>query len=478
MPLLKMVTEMKKAGLVISGAVAGVMLSLGLTAFADDTPTKKGALPVEALSKLSQTFGVIKGNYVDEVKDEAMLEDAIAGMVKELDPHSQYFSEKEFAEFREEISGKFSGIGAEVQAGKGAILVITPIEDSPAFKAGILAGDSIVKIDDTPVANLSGLSAGISRLRGKEGTPVKVTVVRKGESKPLVFNIIRAVIQSQSVKSKMIEPGYAWVRLTSFQDPTLKLFAENIRKLYAQGDIKGLVLDLRNNPGGSLPVSIGIASAFLPKDVVVVSSKGRIAQSNEVYKATPSAYATREFQNDLLKDLPAAMKTVPVVVLINGASASASEVVSGALQDHKRATIMGIQSFGKGSVQTLFPVDREGKTAVKITIARYYTPSGQSIQARGVIPDVASDENADGKNPIYTRESDIQGHLSNDSGVKEEKPKDIWDEWVNQEDDDLDGTKKEKAKPKVYGDADDFMLQQAIKYLKGQPIVPVKKKAQ
>ena len=471
MSLSEMVSEMKKAGLVISGAVAGVMLSFDLSAFADDAA--KQALPIAELNKLSQTFDVIKNNYVDPVKDDKLLEDAITGMVKELDPHSEYYNEKDLGQFKEDISGKFSGIGAEVQAGKGAILVVAPIEDTPAYKAGILAGDSIVKIDDAPVANLSGLSAGISKLRGKEGTPVKLTIVRQGESKPLVFNIIRAVIQSQSVKAKMIEPGYAWIRITSFQDPTLKEFVEQAQKMYAQGDVKGIVLDLRNNPGGSLPVSIGVASAFLPQNVTVVSAKGRIDSANRVYKNEPSSYATQGFQSDALKGLPAGMKNVPVVVLINGASASASEVVSGALQDNKRATIMGIQSFGKGSVQTLFPLDSQGKTAVKITIARYYTPSGKSIQARGVIPDVAVDENADGRNPLYTREADIQNHLSNDSGVAEEKPQDIWDKSIKQEDD-PDAAAKKDAKPKKFGDDDDFMLQQAIKQLKGLPVQKAK----
>lgn len=470
MSLSEMVSEMKKAGLVISGAVAGVMLSFGLSAFADDAA--KQALPIGELNKLSRTFEVIKGNYVDSVEDNKLLEDAITGMVKELDPHSEYYNEKDLDQFKEDISGKFSGIGAEVQAGKGAILIVAPIEDTPAYKAGILAGDSIVKIDDAPVANMSGLSAGISKLRGKEGTPVKLTIVRPGENKPLVFNIVRAVIQSQSVKAKMIEPGYAWIRLTSFQDPTLKSFVEQAQKMYAQGDVKGIVLDLRNNPGGSLPVSIGVASAFLPKDVTVVSSKGRIQNANRVYTNTPDSYSTQSFSGDALKDLPAGMKTVPIVVLINGASASASEVVSGALQDHHRATIMGIQSFGKGSVQTLFPVDN--KTAVKITIARYYTPSGKSIQARGVIPDIAVDENAEGRNPLYTREADIQNHLSNDSGVAEEKPQDIWDKWAKQEDD-PDADKKKDEKPKKYGDDDDFMLQQAIKHLKGLPVQTAKK---
>jgi carboxyl-terminal processing protease len=269
--LTKMVESMKKTGLVLSGAVAGVLLSVGLSAYAEKP------LPVGELQKFSGIMNLIKNHYVDDVTDEKIIDNAISGMVKELDPHSEYYGEKEFKSLREDLSGKFSGVGLEVQPGKGAIQVVSPIEDTPAFKAGVQAGDSIVKIDDMQVSAMKGMTDAISKLRGKEGTTVRITVVRKGESKPLIFNIVRAVIKSQSVKGKVIEPGYAWLRVTQFQEATMQEFAAKVTELYKSGEIKGLVLDLRNNPGGSLDTAVGISAAFLKPDVPVVSSKGRSA---------------------------------------------------------------------------------------------------------------------------------------------------------------------------------------------------------
>lgn len=463
--LKEMVESMKKAGLVLSGAVAGVMLSFGLTAYADKTQESKTTLPIEELQKFSGILGLIKNNYVDEVPDKKILENAISGMVKELDPHSEYYNEKEFQSLKEDLTGKFSGVGLEVQPGKGAIQVVSPIEDTPAFKAGIHAGDSIVKIDDKQVSSMSGMTEAISNLRGKEGTPVRVTIVRKGEAKPLIFNLVRAVIQSHSVKGKIIEPGYAWLRLTQFQEATMPEFAEKIQELYKQGELKGLVLDLRNNPGGSLDTAIGVSAAFLKPDVPVVSSRGT-HMPTETRIASPKDYARRS--KDFLKNLPAGLKNVPMVVLVNGGSASASEIVSGALQDYKRATIMGSTTFGKGSVQQVIPLG-DGKTGVKITIARYYLPSGKSIQARGVIPDVSLDDTVEGKNGRYSRESDMIGHLSNDSGVETDKPRDLWNEWAAEEDEPIK-TDKDKKEPIRFGDANDFQLQQALHQLKGEPV--------
>lgn len=454
------VESMRKAGLVLSSAVAGVMLSFGLTAFAEKKQDKT-ALPIEDLQKFSGILGLIKNNYVDDVADKKILENAITGMVKELDPHSEYYNEKAFETLKEDLTGKFSGVGLEVQPGKGAIQVVSPIEDTPAFKAGIHAGDSIVKIDDKQVSSMKGLTEAVSKLRGKEGTPVQVTIVRKGETKPLVFNLIRAVIQSHSVKGKLVEPGYAWLRLTQFQEATMPEFATKIQELYKQGDLKGLVLDLRNNPGGSLDTAVGISAAFLEPNVPVVSSKGS-NMTTETRVASPKDYARRG--KDFLQNLPASLKKVPMVILVNGGSASASEIVSGALQDYKRATIMGSTTFGKGSVQQLIPLEK-GKTAVKITIARYYLPSGKSIQARGVIPDIAIDENAEGKNGRYSRESDMIGHLSNDSGVETDEPRDLWSEWAEEEPD-----TKDKKEPVRFGDENDFQLQQALNHLKGEPV--------
>ena len=465
----EMVETMKKSGLVISGALAGVLLSVGVTAYA----AKKdniNALPVEDIQKFSQVMAIVKGKYVDDVSDSKLIENAISGMVKELDPHSSYFDEKDFEDLREGISGKFSGVGMEVQPGKGgSVLVVAPIEDSPAYKAGILSGDLIVSIDGRPVSEMRGLTEAVSLLRGKEGTEVRVTLTRTGESKPINKVLKRAVITSQSVKSKMIEPGYAWIRITQFQEPTFKDFVEKLKDLNSQGPLKGLVLDLRNDPGGSLETAIGVTSAFIPKDQVVVSSKG-VNSPEQVYKSIPSDYS--HAVGDFLASLPETFKNVPMVVLVNGGSASASEIVAGALQDYKRATIMGSQTFGKGSVQQVIPLDRRGKTGLKLTIARYYTPNGTSLQARGVIPDIFVDDFADGRTVHYSRESDLPNHLSNDSAVAVDKKRDMWDDWANEAD---EPKKDPDEKPLSYGSANDFPLSQAIAHLKGEPVQVSKK---
>lgn len=460
----EMVESMKKSALMIGSAVAGVLCGVGLTAYADKS-TGIGALPIEDVRKFSQVMSIVKDNYVDEVADKTLIDNAISGMVSQLDPHSAYFGEKDFKELKETVSGKFSGVGMEVQPGKsGGVLVVAPIEDSPAFKAGVLAGDLIVSIDGQPVSEMKGLSEAVSKLRGAEGTTVKITIMREGQSKPMIKTLTRAVIKTQSVKSKMIEPGYAWIRVTQFQEPTFKDFVSQLKALNAQGGLKGLVLDLRNDPGGALDTAIGVTAAFIPRDSVVVTSKG-IHTAPREYKANPSDYARGV--GDFLTDLPAVFKTVPMVVLVNGGSASASEIVAGALQDYKRATVMGGQTFGKGSVQQIIPLDNKGETGVKLTIARYYTPSGKSLQARGVIPDIFVDDFADGQNGHYSRESDLPNHLSNDSGVAVDKKRDAWEDWANES----DTPKKSTDEPAFkYGNANDFPLAQAIHQLKGETV--------
>ena len=469
MSITEMVESMKKTGLVLRGAVAGVLLSLGLTAYADKQQGV-GALPVEDIQKFSQVMSLIKNKKVNEVSDKELIENAISGMVKELDPHSSYFDEKEFKELKEGISGKFSGVGMEVQPGKGGtVMVVAPIEDSPAFKAGVLAGDLIVSIDGQPVSEMRGLSEAVSKVRGPEGTEVKIAIMRTGEAKPILKTLTRAVIKTQSVKAKMIEPGYAWVRITQFQEPTFKDFVSKLKEMSAQGTLKGLVLDLRNDPGGSLETAIGVTAAFIPRDKVVVSSRG-LNSPNREYKSIPSDYS--HAVGDFLAELPEVYKNVPMVVLVNGGSASASEIVAGALQDYKRATIMGGQTFGKGSVQQVIPLDRQSKTGVKLTIARYYTPSGASLQARGVIPDVFVYDFSDVRNGHYSRESDLPNHLSNDSGVATDKKRDLWDEWAKE----TEEPKKDPNEPPFrYGAENDFPLTQAIKHLKGEPIQVSKK---
>ena len=331
-------------------------------------------------------------------------------MVAGLDPHSQYFDKKTFKEFREGTSGKFVGVGIEIGMEDGLVKVVSPIEGSPAFRAGLKTGDLITRIDDTAVKGLT-VDQAVKRMRGEPNTKVMLTIFRKAESRSFPVTIVREEIRMQSVRAKMVEPGYGWLRVSQFQDRTVDDFARKVEELYKQDpNLKGLVLDLRNDPGGLLDGAVAISAAFLPADVVVVSTNGQMADSQATFKASPEFYARRG-GGDPLRRLPAALKNVPLVVLVNEGSASASEIVAGALQDHKRATIMGAQTFGKGSVQTVRPLSAD--TALKITTARYYTPSGRSIQAKGIVPDVWLDETAEGNvfAALRMREADLDKHL-------------------------------------------------------------------
>jgi carboxyl-terminal processing protease len=320
-------------------------------------------------------------------------------------------------------------------------------------------------LDSTPVKGMT-LDDAVKRMRGEPNTKITLTVARKDEDKPLLITITRQEIRVQSVKSKIVEPGYGWVRVSQFQEPTVEDMAKKISALYAQDpNMKGLILDLRNDPGGVLPGAIGVSAAFLPKDVLVVSTNGQIADSKATYLARRDFYATRA-NNDPLARLPEAVKKVKMVVLVNSGSASASEIVAGALQDYKRATVMGTQTFGKGSVQTIRQISAD--TAVKLTTARYYTPNGRSIQARGIVPDLIVDEYADGDgmNSMRLREADLSKHLSNDKD-KEANTSNVVDELEEQKR--LSALEK-KRKPLEFGSKDDFQLAQALNHLKGQPV--------
>jgi carboxyl-terminal processing protease len=320
-------------------------------------------------------------------------------------------------------------------------------------------------LDSTPVKGMT-LDDAVKRMRGEPNTKITLTVARKDEDKPLLITITRQEIRVQSVKSKIVEPGYGWVRVSQFQEPTVEDMAKKISALYAQDpNMKGLILDLRNDPGGVLPGAIGVSAAFLPKDVPVVSTNGQIADSKATYLARRDFYATRA-NNDPLARLPEAVKKVKMVVLVNSGSASASEIVAGALQDYKRATVMGTQTFGKGSVQTIRQISAD--TAVKLTTARYYTPNGRSIQARGIVPDLIVDEYADGDgmNSMRLREADLSKHLSNDKD-KEANISNVVDELEEQKR--LSALEK-KRKPLEFGSKDDFQLAQALNHLKGQPV--------
>src|SRR5690606_96691 len=281
----------------------------------------------------------------------------------------------------------------EVGMEDGYVKVISPIEDSPAFKAGLKAGDLITRLDSTPVKGMT-LEEAVKRMRGEPNTKITLTVMRKEEDRPLIFPIVRQEIRVQSVKGKIVEPGYAWIRVAQFQEPTVDDLVKKINAIYAEDpNLKGLVLDLRNDPGGLLPGAIGVSAAFLPKDVEITSTNGQLPESKQSYYARREYYTSRAMGSDPLAKLPEAVKKVKMVVLVNTGSASASEIVAGALQDYKRATIMGTQTFGKGSVQTIRPLSPD--TAVKLTTARYYTPSGRAIQAKGIVPDLLVSENED-----------------------------------------------------------------------------------
>ena len=398
--------KMKAAGLIGIGAVAGVMLSLNFSAVAERQSTMLN-LPIEEVRMLSEVFGRIKSDYVEDVDDKRLIKEAINGMLTGLDPHSAFLDADAFKEMQTTTTGKFGGLGIEVGAEDGFVRVISPIDDTPAFRAGIKAGDFIIKVDETSLRGIS-LTEAVKRMRGEAGTEAKLTVLRRGEARELVFNVKRAIIEIQSVRSRLIEPGYAVIRLTQFEENTGEKMARAINDAYKQngGALKGLVLDLRNDPGGLLNASVAVSAAFLAKDALVVYTDGRVEDAKMRLLARKENYLRNPSREDYLAKLPPSIKDVPMVVLVNNGTASASEIVAGALQDHKRAIIMGTQTFGKGSVQTILPLGNN--SAIKLTTARYYTPNGRSIQAKGIAPDVTVD---DGSQRLAMRESDLDRHL-------------------------------------------------------------------
>ncbi len=457
-------SKLKNLGLVGLGLIAGIAGSMQFDAMAQRNANSP--LPIEELRTLADVFGLIKTDYVEPVEDKKLLTEAISGMVSSLDPHSAFLDKKAFKELREGTQGKFVGLGIEVGMEDGYVKVISPIEDSPAFKAGLKSGDLITRLDSTPVKGMT-LDEAVKRMRGEPNTKITLTVARKEEDKPLLITIVRQEIKVQSVKGKIIEPGFGWIRVSQFQEPTVEDLAKKINQLYQQDPgMKGLVLDLRNDPGGVLPGAIGVSAAFLPKDVPVVSTNGQLPDSKATYYARREFYGTRA-GTDPLARLPEGIKKVKMVVLVNSGSASASEIVAGALQDYKRAVIMGTQTFGKGSVQTIRQLSAD--TAVKLTTARYYTPNGRAIQAKGIVPDLLVDEYADGDgmNGLRLREADLQKHLSNDKDKDAEKGAAIVDEL--EEAKRLSALEK-KRKPMEFGGKDDFQLAQALNHLKGLPV--------
>ena len=386
--------------------ITSLSLSCNLFALPVRLPPDPNAIPMEDVQRFSNAIAQIKQYYVKPIDDKTLFDNAIRGMLAGLDPHSNYLSEDEFVELQTVTSGEFGGLGIEVTMEDGLIKVITPLVDGPSIKAGIKPGDYIAKIDSHAVQGID-LRQAVNFMRGKIGEPVTLTILRKGEKKPLSFKLVRENIQIKSVKANLLNHQYGYIRLTQFQALTAKDMLDNLEKLKreAKGELKGLILDLRNNPGGLLDSAVQIADAFIDKqqndkETLIVYTEGRLPGSRFSAVANPG---------DVIHN-------APIVVLINSGSASAAEIVAGALKDHKRAVVVGTRSFGKGSVQTVLPLDR--KSGIKLTTALYYTPSGVSIQAEGIKPDITIDEVAISKkqdeNPLTDfNEASLYGHLTN-----------------------------------------------------------------
>jgi carboxyl-terminal processing protease len=429
--------------------------------------------PREQLRKFSEVYSVIKNNYVDNIDDNKLFNDAIAGALAGLDPHSTYLDYEGLKDFGIATGGEFGGLGLEVGMEDGLVKVVSPIEDTPAYRAGIKSGDLIVQLDGAPVKGLS-IGDAIKKMRGKPDTQIKLSISRKGEKGLVDITLTRAIIKNPSVKYKLTDAGYPYVRITQFQERTGQDLAKALMTIRekTQGPIKGMVLDLRNNPGGVVSSAVAVSAAFLKKDLLVVYSDGRTADSKMRLFASHKNYSGPDPDDDYLKALPPEMKTVPMVVLVNAGSASASEIVSGALQDHQRAKVLGTQSFGKGTIQTLLPLS--SGSAVKLTVARYFTPSGRSIQAKGITPDIVVEDPAitPEEDAKLRREANLANHLANpkDSEVSAKVPASV--------------AVVEKSEPKTQfadqnqfeaGTDKDFQYTQAINVLKGVGIAKAKK---
>jgi len=399
----------------------------------------KTSLPLNQLQAFSEVYLKIKQNYVQDISDKELFDNAIKGMLEGLDPHSTFLNEKDFKDLQIGTKGEFGGLGIEVTMEDGFVKVITPIDDTPAYKAGVKAGDLIIEINKKSVKGQS-LNQAVDQMRGKIGSPILLTIARKGETGPLEIKIIRAKIVVKSVKYELIDNNYGYIRISSFQNKTGNNLYDAISNLKkeAKGNIKGFVLDMRNNPGGVLGAAVDVSDAFIKGKKKLVFTKGKTA--NAIYEFNSN-------NTDLAEGKP-------IVVLINGGSASASEIVAGALQDHNRAVIMGTQSFGKGSVQTILPIT--SKTAVKITTARYYTPNGRSIQAKGITPDIIVKDlelSTLNENKMI-KESDLKGHLENTDKKNAEEILQIQSKKLE----------------------NDYQLSEAINLLKGLHIISLSKK--
>ena len=422
----------------VVGVAIGVSLAVGQGVFAERSA--EGTLPLEDLRAFTEVFAKIKNDYVEPIDDEALLENAIHGMLSGLDPHSAYLVPDDFRELQAGTSGEFGGLGIEVGMEDGFVKVIAPIDDTPAQRAGVEAGDLVIRLDDTPVKGMS-LAEAVKVMRGEPGTDIVLTIVREGVDRPLRITITRDVIHVTSVRSRPLEPGFGYVRISQFQLRTGESLREEVGKLREEagdGGLKGLVLDLRNNPGGVLNAAVSVSDAFLDKGIIVYT-EGRMDDAKLTFSAKGS---------DILDG-------IPLVVLVNTGSASASEIVAGALQDHGRAVIMGEKTFGKGSVQTILPLGNG--SALKLTTARYYTPSGTSIQARGIVPDITLDHVRVSQIDIGqgVKEADLARHLESEG-----------------EADDIEAAKQSQRDADEVPLAErDFALFEALNLLKGLSIL-------
>jgi len=455
-----------------STLIFSVLLAYSLQSFSATETLNE--YPRDQLRKFAEVYSAIKSNYVEDIDDNKLFNDAIAGALAGLDPHSTYLDYEGLKDFGIATGGEFGGLGLEVGMEDGLVKVVSPIEDTPAYRAGIKSGDLIVQLDGVSVKGLS-ISDAIKKMRGKPDTQIKLSISRKGESGLVDITLTRAVIKNPSVKYKLTDAGYPYVRITQFQERTGQDLAKALSTIRekTKGPIKGLVLDLRNNPGGVVSSAVSVSAAFLKKDLLVVYSDGRTEDSKMRLFANPRNYSGPNPEDDYLKDLPSEMKTVPMIVLVNAGSASASEIVSGALQDHQRAKVLGTQSFGKGTIQTLLPLSNG--SAVKLTVAKYFTPSGRSIQAKGITPDyVVEDPSISPEEDAkLRREANLTNHLANPKDEKSTLKTTTQSAVV------------EKVQPKTQfadqnqfeaGTEKDFQYTQAINLLKGVGVAKIKAK--
>jgi carboxyl-terminal processing protease len=440
------------------GTLLGSLIAIGSSVFATRDQTDLNKIPFEELQTFTEVFHQIKTSYVEEVKDEVLFENAIKGMLSGLDPHSGYLTAEAFEELTIGTQGEFGGLGIEVGMEDGFVKVISPIDDTPAQRAGVKAGDMIIRLDETPVKGMN-LNDAVKLMRGKPGSRIKLTIVREAEEKPLTITVVRDIIKVNSVKSRSLEPGYGYIRISHFQTHTGEDLKKEIRQLQKdqKNNIKGLILDLRNNPGGVLEAAVTVSDAFLSKGMIVYT-KGRVNDSSLQFKAQPDDW----------------IQGAPMVVLVNGGSASASEIVAGALQDHKRAVIMGNKTFGKGSVQTIVPMNNN--TALKLTTARYYTPNGRSIQAEGIQPDIILNkielaEGEESDEDSQFKESNLARHLENDmTGDKNDSKVPPITIPIRPRDKSKPSTSEEESLTKQ-----DYAIYEALNLLKGLNIIEARR---